>query len=189
MGLDQVLASHPEIDPDRLFVTGGSYGGFMTNWVVTHTGRFRAAVTREGMSNLMTDQALSDAWDLEFIEFGPPWSNTEEYLRWSPIHYINHAVTPTMIIHGERDHDVTLAEAGQMYSGLRLNGVESQLLIYPREPHGFSEPKHILDAYDRMWQWFESHRSGAQHVDQAWDHDRDVHQFEGDLRTPVTPKS
>jgi dipeptidyl aminopeptidase/acylaminoacyl peptidase len=189
MGVDHVITTHPEIDPDHMFVTGGSYGGYMTNWVVTHTGRFRAAVTREGMSNLMTDQALSDAWDLEFIEFGPPWLNSEAYLRWSPIHYINHAVTPTMIIQGERDHDVTFAEAGQMYAGLRLNGVESQLLIYPREPHGFSEPQHIVDAYDRMWQWFESHRSSTRHLDQAWDHDRDVRQFEGDLPAPSAPKT
>jgi dipeptidyl aminopeptidase/acylaminoacyl peptidase len=189
MGVDHVLATHPEIDPDHMFVTGGSYGGFMTNWVVTHTGRFRAAVTREGMSNLMTDQALSDAWDLEFIEFGPPWLNTEEYLRWSPIHYINHAVTPTMIIQGERDHDVTFAEAGQMYSGLRLNGVQAELVVYPREPHGFSEPQHIVDAYDRMWQWFESHRAGTQHMDQSWDHDRDVHQYESGAPGPAVPKT
>lgn len=181
MGVDYILSTHAEIDPDRMFVTGGSYGGFMTNWIVTHTARFRAAVTREGISNLMTDQALSDAWDLEFIEFGPPWLQTELYLRWSPIHYINHAVTPTLIIQGERDHDVTFAEAGQMYNGLRLNGVEAELLIYPREPHGFTEPRHIVDSVDRMWQWFEAHRSGAQHVDQAWDHDRDVHQFDGDV--------
>ena len=187
MGVDQVLASHPEIDPDQMFVTGGSYGGFMTNCIVTHTGRFRAAVTREGMSNLMTDQLLSDAWDLEFIEFGPQWSNTEEYLRWSPIHYINHAVTPTMIIQGDRDHDVTFAEAGQMYAGLRLNGVESAFLIYPREPHGFSEPRHVIDAYDRMWRWFETHRSSTQHLDQAWDHDWNVHQYEGDLRPAAPP--
>jgi dipeptidyl aminopeptidase/acylaminoacyl peptidase len=188
MGVDNVLGLHPEIDADHLYVTGGSYGGFMTNWVVTHTGRFRAAVTREGMSNLMTDQALSDAWDLEFIEFGPPWQHTEDYLRWSPIHYIDHAVTPTLIIHGERDHDVTFAEAGQMYAGLRLNGVESELLIYPREPHGFTEPRHIVDAYDRMWQWFESHGAGIQHLDQAWDHDRNVHQFESDAR-PAPPRT
>jgi dipeptidyl aminopeptidase/acylaminoacyl peptidase len=189
MGVDQVLASHAAIDPDRMFVTGGSYGGYMANWVVTHTGRFRAAVTREGMSNLMTDQSLSDAWDLEFIEFGPPWSNTEEYLRWSPIHYIAHAVTPTMIIHGERDHDVTFAEAGQMYSGLRLNGVEAQLVVYPREPHGFSEPRHIVDAYDRMGRWFAAHDKGDRHMDQRWDHDRDARQWEGDVPASPAPKS
>lgn len=189
MGLDQVLTTHQQLDPDRMFVTGTSYGGFMTNWVVTHTGRFRAAVTREGMSNLMTDQSLSDAWDLEVIEFGPPATNADNYLRWSPIRYIANAVTPTMIIHGDRDHDVTMAEAGQMYSGLRLQGVESQLVIYPREPHGFHEPHHIVDAYDRMWRWFEAHRSSDQHMDQHWDSDRGVKQWDGEVPGRTPPKS
>jgi dipeptidyl aminopeptidase/acylaminoacyl peptidase len=184
MGVDYVLATHPEIDPDRMFVTGGSYGGYMTNWVVTHTGRFRAAVTREGMSNLTTDAALSDAWDLEVIEFGPPAENYETYLRWSPIRYVDRTETPTMIIHGLRDHDVTFAEAGQMYAGLRMHGVESQLVLYPREPHGFHEPKHIVDAYDRMWRWFEAHRTGDRHMDQHWDADRGARQWEGTI--PIT---
>ena len=73
--------------------------------------------------------------------------------------------------------------------GLRLNGVESEFLIYPREPHGFSEPHHIVDAYDRMWHWFEAHRTATQHLDQAWDHDRDVHQFEGDVKAAPPPKT
>lgn len=181
MGVDHILATHAEIDPDQLFVTGVSYGGFMTNWIVTHTGRFRAAVTREGMSNLTTDAALSDAWDLEVIEFGPPSEHYDEYLRWSPVRYVANAETPTMIIHGQRDHDVTFAEAGQMYAALRLHGVESQLVLYPREPHGFREPRHIVDAYDRMWHWFEAHRAGDRHMNQQWDHDRGARQWEGDV--------
>jgi hypothetical protein len=75
-----------------------------------------------------------------------------------------------------------------MYTGLRLNGVESALLIYPREAHEFSEPKHIVDAYDRMWQWFESHRAGDQRMDQTWDHDWNVHQYDGDLHPSKVPR-
>jgi dipeptidyl aminopeptidase/acylaminoacyl peptidase len=178
--VDAVLRTHPEIDPNRLVVTGGSYGGYMTNWIVTHTARVRAAVTREGMSNLMTDQALSDASDLEVLEFGTPWDHEEDYLRASPIRYIAHAVTPTLIIQGERDHDVTFAEAGQMYVALRWRGVETQLVLYPREPHGFREPRHIADAYERTLQWFDSHIASERTVDQHWDTDWGAEQWEGE---------
>lgn len=187
LSVDRVLAAHPAVDPDRMVVTGGSYGGFMTNWIVTHTGRFRAAVTREGMSNLMTDQSLSDAWDLEVIELGPPWERAATYLQWSPIEYVANAVTPTLIIHGGSDHDVTIAEAGQMYAALRLQGVESELLIYPREPHGFREPRHIVNAYARMEAWFASHSAADAHVDQRWDADRGAVQWSGDVPARLRP--
>jgi dipeptidyl aminopeptidase/acylaminoacyl peptidase len=187
LSVDRIVATHPEIDPDRMAVTGVSYGGFMTNWIVTHTGRFRAAVTREGMSNLMTDQLLSDAWDLEVIEFGPQWGRTAAYLRWSPIEYIANAVTPTLIIQGGSDHDVTFAEAGQMYAGLRLQGVESELVMYPREPHGFREPRHIVDAYARMQSWFAAHLTGSAPVDQRWDADRGAEQWSGDVPARQRP--
>jgi dipeptidyl aminopeptidase/acylaminoacyl peptidase len=188
MGLDGVL-SDPKfsfVDSDRMVVTGGSYGGFMTNWVVTHTARFRAAVTREGMSNLMTDQSLSDAWDLEVIEFGPPWSHMDTYLEWSPIKFIANARTPTMIIEGEQDHDVTIAEAEQMYAGLKLQGVETVLALYPREPHGFREPRHRVDAYERMMRWFEDHTRDSVHMDQRWDKDARSRQWSGTI--PGAPR-
>jgi dipeptidyl aminopeptidase/acylaminoacyl peptidase len=187
LSVDRILATHPAIDPDRMVVTGTSYGGFMTNWIVTHTGRFRAAVTREGMSNLLTDQSLSDAWDLEVIEFGPQSERAATYLRWSPITYIANAVTPTLIIQGQSDHDVTFAEAGQMYAALRLQGVESELDIYPREPHGFREPRHIVDAYGRMQAWFARHLTGDAHVDQRWDADRGAVQWSGDVPARLSP--
>jgi dipeptidyl aminopeptidase/acylaminoacyl peptidase len=167
-GVDEVVRTRPFVDPNRMVVTGGSYGGFMTNWIVTHTARFRAAVTREGMSNLATDSALSDAWDLEYIEFGPPWEKYDTLMKWSPIRYITRARTPTLIIEGERDHDVTMAEAEQMYQGLKLQKVETQLVVYPREGHGFHEPKHRADAYERMLRWFGEHLTTAATVDQAW---------------------
>ncbi len=168
MGVDHVLATRDFLDRDRMVVTGGSYGGFMTNWVVTQTSRFRAAVTREGMSNLATDSALSDAWDLEYIEFGPPWENYEKLMKWSPIRYITKTKTPTLVIQGEKDHDVTMAEAEQMYQGLKLQKVDTALVIYPGEGHGFHEPKHRADAYERMLRWFSGYLSPGVAVDQRW---------------------
>lgn len=167
-GVDDVTARFDFIDSDRMVVTGGSYGGFMTNWVVTHTARFRAAVTREGMSNLATDSALSDAWDLESIEFGAPWKNYDKLMRWSPVAYITRAKTPTLVIQGERDNDVTMAEAQQMYQGLKLMKVDTALVIYPGEGHGFHEPKHRVDAQRRMLSWFGEHLKMPTAVDQSW---------------------
>jgi len=167
-GVDDAVARFGFIDSDRMVVTGGSYGGFMTNWVVTHTARFRAAVTREGMSNLATDSALSDAWDLESVEFGAPWKNYEKLMRWSPITYITRAKTPTLVIQGERDNDVTMAEAQQMYQGLKLMKVDTALVIYPDEGHGFHEPKHRVDAHKRMLSWFAEHLKTPTSVDQSW---------------------
>jgi dipeptidyl aminopeptidase/acylaminoacyl peptidase len=167
-GVDDVTARFDFIDSNRMVVTGGSYGGFMTNWVVTHTARFRAAVTREGMANLATDSALSDAWDLESIEFGEPWKNYDKLMRWSPITYIAQAKTPTLIIQGERDNDVTMAEAQQMYQGLKLMKVDTALVIYPGEGHGFHEPKHRVDAQTRMLSWFSEHLKMPTAVDQSW---------------------
>ena len=166
-GVDDVTARFDFIDPDRMVVTGGSYGGFMTNWVVTHTARFRAAVTREGMANLATDSALSDAWDLESIEFGAPWKNSDKPTRWSPVTYITRAKTLTPIIQGERDNDVTMAEAQQMYQGSKLMKVDTALVIYPGEGHGFHEPKHRVDAQRRMLSWFSEHLRMPMAVDQS----------------------
>jgi dipeptidyl aminopeptidase/acylaminoacyl peptidase len=155
-GVDYALANNPWIDPNRLAVTGGSYGGFMTNWVITQTPRFKAAVASASVSNLISFYGTSLYQDLIHAEFrGFPWDNYELLWQYSPIRYVKSVETPTMFIHGELDNDVHITQAEEMYMGLRRRGVESVFVRYPREGHGLREPLHRLDQINRMLAWFD----------------------------------
>jgi dipeptidyl aminopeptidase/acylaminoacyl peptidase len=155
-GVDEVLRRYPWIDSERLGVTGGSYGGFMTNWIITQTPRFRAAVAAASVSNLISFYSTSLYQDLVHAEFsGFPWDNYDLLWQWSPIRYARQVQTPTLFIHGELDNDVHITQAEEMYMVLKRRGVESVFLRYPREGHGFREPKHRVDALERTVAWFD----------------------------------
>ena len=155
-GVDEVLRSHSWIDENRLGVTGGSYGGFMTNWIITQTPRFRAAVASASVSNLISFYGTSLYQDLIHAEFGGfPWDDYEQLWRWSPLRYARAVETPTLFIHGELDNDVHITQAEEMYMALRRRGVEAVLARYPREGHGFREPAHRIDALQRTLDWFD----------------------------------
>jgi len=159
-GVDYVLRLKPEVDPQRLGVTGGSYGGFMTNWIITQTPRFKAAVSAASVSNLVSFYATSLYQDLIHAEFdGFPWAgrNFELLWTWSPLAHAARVTTPTLFIHGELDNDVHITEAEQMFTALRRRGVDATLARYPREGHGFREPKHILDRIERTLAWFDKY--------------------------------
>lgn len=156
LGLDYVLRKFSWIDADRIGITGGSYGGFMTNWIITQTQRFRAAVAVASVSNLISFYATSLYQDLIHAEFGGfPWDDYDLLWRWSPIRYVSRAQTPTLFLHGEEDNDVHITQAEEMYMGLKRRGVETVLVRYPREGHGFREPRHRLDALSRTMDWFD----------------------------------
>jgi dipeptidyl aminopeptidase/acylaminoacyl peptidase len=156
LGVDEALRRYSWIDPSRLGVTGGSYGGFMTNWVITQTPRFKAAVSVASVSNLISFYSTSLYQDLIHAEFGGfPWDNYELLWQWSPLRYVGQARTPTLFIHGEQDNDVHITQAEEMYMGLRRRSVESVLVRYPREGHGLREPKHRVDALERTLAWFD----------------------------------
>lgn len=154
-GVDHVLATHPSIDAERLGVMGGSYGGFMTNWVITQTDRFKAAVSSASVSNLVSFYATSLYQDLVHAEFsGFPWDGNFELLwRWSPLAHVKNVTTPTLFVHGERDNDVHITQAEEMYTALRRRGVEATLVRYPREGHGLRELGHRLDRTRRTLEW------------------------------------
>jgi dipeptidyl aminopeptidase/acylaminoacyl peptidase len=155
-GVDQALREYSWIDRDRLGVTGGSYGGFMTNWVITQTPRFRAAVASASLSNLISFYSTSLYQDLIHAEFGGfPWDNFELLWQWSPLRYVKQVQTPTMFIHGEQDHDVHITQAEEMFVALRRRGIDSTLVRYPREGHGLREPRHRVDAVQRTLAWFD----------------------------------
>jgi dipeptidyl aminopeptidase/acylaminoacyl peptidase len=156
LGVDYALRKYSWIDQNRLGVTGGSYGGFMTNWIITQTPRFKAAVSVASVSNLISFYSTSLYQDLVHAEFGGfPWDNYDLLWQWSPLRYVKQAQTPTLFIHGEQDNDVHITQAEEMYAALKRRGVESVLARYPREGHGLREPNHRVDALERTLGWFD----------------------------------
>ena len=155
-GVDEVLRKNSWIDGERLGVTGGSYGGFMTNWIITQTPRFKGAVTVASLSNLISFYSTSLYQDLIHAEFGGyPWDNYDLLWQWSPLRYVRQVQTPTLFIHGENDNDVHITQAEEMYMALKRRGVETVFVRYPREGHGLREPKHRVDALERTLNWFD----------------------------------
>ena len=155
-GVDYVLEKYKWIDSNRLGVTGGSYGGFMTNWVITQTPRFKAAIASASLSNLISFYATSLYQDLIHVEFkGFPWDNYDLLWKYSPIRYVKDVSTPTMFIHGEQDNDVHITQAEEMYMALKRRGIETVMVRYPREGHGVREPLHRLDQITRVLGWFD----------------------------------
>jgi dipeptidyl aminopeptidase/acylaminoacyl peptidase len=156
LGVDEVLKKNSWIDGDRLAVTGGSYGGFMTNWIITQTPRFRGAVASASVSNLISFYATSLYQDLVHAEFGGfPWDNFDLLWQWSPLRYVRQVQTPTLFIHGENDNDVHITQAEEMYMALKRRGVDTVFVRYPREGHGLREPRHRVDALERTLAWFD----------------------------------
>ncbi len=155
-GVDEALQRQTWINPERLGVTGGSYGGFMTNWIITQTPRFKAAVASASLSNLISFYSTSLYQDLIHVEFnGFPWDNFDLLWQWSPLRYVKQAQTPTLFLHGEQDNDVHITQAEEMYMALKRRGVETVLVRYPREGHGLREPQHRVDALERTLGWFD----------------------------------
>jgi dipeptidyl aminopeptidase/acylaminoacyl peptidase len=159
-GVDVALARFPWLDGSKMGIEGGSYGGQLTNWIITRTDRFRAAIPTAGISNLITENYVSYYHDYLAVEYGDfPHKNGIIDKLWdrSPIRYTNRVKTPVLFIHGENDNDVPIVEAEQFYIALKDVGVETVMLRYPREGHGLRENKHIVDALDRSIEWYDRH--------------------------------
>ena len=145
-------------DPSNLFVMGGSYGGYLVAWAVTHSDIFNAAVMNYGISNLMSCHGTewNIYWD-EFLFDINPYREPEKYHRKSPIDYVKNAKTPTLILHGKEDPCVPVGQGREFFRALKELGVETRLLLYPREKHGWTEKEHIIDALQRQAEWFVAH--------------------------------
>jgi dipeptidyl aminopeptidase/acylaminoacyl peptidase len=130
----------PYVDKNRIGVTGGSYGGYMTNWIIGHTTRFKAAVTQRSVSNLISMWGSSDVnWIFEY-EFGgkPPYDDPDTFWQQSPIRYIKNAKTPTLVIHNENDHRCAIEQGEQVFIALKKLGVDTEFVRFPDEFHGLS---------------------------------------------------
>lgn len=158
VALDSALVRYPWIDAARLGVEGGSYGGQLANWLVTRTTRFKAAIPRASISNLVSFNYTAYYHDYLAVEFGAfPHQKGLMDTLWarSPLRYVDRVKTPTMLVHGENDNDVPIAEAEQFYIALRDVGTEAVMVRYPREGHGLRETKHLVDVLERSMRWYE----------------------------------
>ncbi len=154
-GVDYVIAQGIA-DPDRLGVEGWSYGGYMSNFINTHSDRFKAAVPGAGMSNMASFFGTTDIQRFTvYYMTGRPWEATEIYQRSSPISNVAKAKAPALILHGEADRRVPIEQGEQMYMALKKNGIETEMVRYPREPHGFTEPNHQIDRIQRTVDWLD----------------------------------
>jgi dipeptidyl aminopeptidase/acylaminoacyl peptidase len=164
-GLSAAMRRYLWIDRDRLGVEGVSYGGQLTDWLITQTSVFKAAIPIAGISNLISYNYMTYYNQYEQMEFGifPHQGNMMDVL-WerSALKHVAKAKTPTMLMHGENDNDVPIAEAEQYYIGLRDVGVEAIMVRYPREGHGIRESKHVVDSIDRCINWYVKHFPAAQ---------------------------
>ncbi len=161
--IDYVVSKFP-IDKNKLFLTGGSYGGFMTNWIVGHTSIFKAAATQRSISNQLSFWGTSDIgpwfnWD--YIGAGADlWEGFERYWDMSPLKYAKGIKTPLLIIHSEEDYRCPVSEAYQLFYALKMNGVDTKLVLFPGENHDLSrsgKPKHRIIRLSEIAQWFKEH--------------------------------
>jgi dipeptidyl aminopeptidase/acylaminoacyl peptidase len=160
-GVDYAKA-HYNVDDKRMGVTGYSYGGFLTNWVIGHTTRFVAAISGAGISNWISDYGTADIPRTKESEFfGPPWDpKAHEILRrQSPIEYVANVKTPTLFIDGESDVRVPIAEAEQMYTALRKLRVPARMVRYPDSYHGGWSPWNTVHRYYEELKWWQRYLS------------------------------
>lgn len=159
-GVEAALARYPWIDPARLGLEGGSYGGQLTNWIVTLTDRFKAAISLFGIANLISFNYTAYYHDYLAVEFGayPHEGDLMDRLfQRSPIRHVARVKTPVMLIHGENDNDVPITESEQFFIALQDVGVETVFVRYPREGHGIRESRHQADLITRSINWYERH--------------------------------
>ncbi len=157
-GVDKVIEMGVA-DPDQLVEMGWSYGGYMTSWIVTQTDRFKAVSMGAGLSNLVSMVGTTDIPGYLLGHLGGPYwnGNMEAYERHSAINHMDNVVTPTQIIHGANDDRVPLSQGQEFYWALQELGVDTEMILYPRTPHGPREPKFIADVSNQIIRWFDKY--------------------------------
>lgn len=159
---DRVLERFPQLDPGRLAVCGGSYGGFMVNWIIGHTTRFCCAVSQRSISNWVSMFCTGDTgyrFAADQLD-GTPWSEPERYFTQSPLQYADKAATPTLFIHSDQDYRCPLGEGLQMFTALRYFGVEARMCLLKGENHDLSRsgrPKNRLKRLEEIFNWLDKY--------------------------------
>ena len=155
---DHVLEQYPDVDAGRLGVTGGSFGGFMTNWIIGHTDRFKAAASCRSIANNISQFGVSDesSWSSQV----PKWDKLEETWDGSPLKYYRNVKTPTVFLQSYEDFRCPMAEAVQMYTALQIMGVETKLCMFHNESHELSRSGHPRNRVRRLREimgWMDKH--------------------------------
>ncbi|MFI5250335.1 MAG: alpha/beta fold hydrolase [Gemmatimonadales bacterium] len=160
-GVDAALVRAPWIDPARVGAAGGSYGGYMVNWIAGHTDRFKALVSHAGPFNLENMYgATEELWFPEWEYGGPFWDSTAmatQYRRFSPHLFASHFVTPTLVINGELDYRVPYTEGLSMFTALQRQGVASKLIVFPDEGHWIGKPQNQRLWWSEVQGWLEKY--------------------------------
>jgi dipeptidyl aminopeptidase/acylaminoacyl peptidase len=156
--VDSALERFPFLDPDRLGVLGGSYGGYMTSWIVGHTNRFKAALSERAVNHLVSAFGSSDLfWVFERQFGGPMWENVDDWLRMSPATYARDIETPLLVVHSENDLRCNVEQGEHLFTLLRLMGKEVEMLRFPAESHELSRsgsPLHRVQRFEAILEWF-----------------------------------
>jgi len=159
-GVSGAMRRNLWIDRDRIGVEGVSYGGQLSAWLITQTNLFKAAIPIAAITNLISYNYMTYYNQYEQMEFGIfPHQGEMMDVLWerSALKHVSSVHTPTMLMHGENDSDVPIAEAEQFYIALKDVGVDAVMVRYPREGHGLREPKHVIDSVDRSISWYEKY--------------------------------
>ncbi len=158
-GVDAALKRFPWIDAERMGVTGGSYGGYMTNWIVGHTDRFKAAVTLRSVVNFISDEGTRDGAYGHKPDFGGDlFDMFDLYWDRSPLKYAKNVKTPTLILHSDNDFRVPIEQGEQWFRALKHFGVTTEIVMFPRENHNLTrtgEPKHLVESLNWQLYWFD----------------------------------
>ena len=157
---DVVLHDYPQIDPERVAATGGSYGGYMVNWIIGHTNRFACCCAQRSISNWVSKCLVTDIGHLYDMDQqgSTPWENFDLMWKLSPIKYADKAKTPTLFIHSDQDYRCWQAEGLQMFTALKLHGVDARLCLFHGENHNLSrsgKPLHRARRLQEMSEWFD----------------------------------
>jgi dipeptidyl aminopeptidase/acylaminoacyl peptidase len=153
-GLDYAEKTYPFIDKNRECALGASYGGYMINWILGHTDRFKCLVSHDGMFNAesawgTTEELWFNDWEFK----GTPYDNRESYEKWSPHQYAKNFKTPTLVIHGQRDYRLDVSEGFQLFTTLQMEGIPSKMLYFPDEGHWVLKPQNSKLWYETVNAW------------------------------------
>jgi dipeptidyl aminopeptidase/acylaminoacyl peptidase len=155
-GVDVALAKYKFIDGERMAAAGGSYGGYLADWIATHSGRFKAIISHAGVYDKVAMYATEELWFEEHDMQGTPWTNPDSYRKWAPVTYVGEVgkfKTPTLVVCGERDYRVPYTQSLEFFNALQRQGVPSKLVVFPDEGHWILKPQNSQFWYKTFLDW------------------------------------
>ena len=156
MNCVDMLAALPYVDGSRIGAAGGSYGGYMVDWILGHTDRFKALVSHAGVYDLKSEYGVTEElWFPEWEFKGNPWDNPELYQRWSPDNFVKNFKTPTLVTHGELDFRVPINQGLELFTALQRRGIPSKMVYFPDEGHWVLKPQNSKLWYQTVGDWFD----------------------------------